>query len=67
MSKNKDNMTQNRWELIKKISQDRVFVDKHRNGTHTKRGGKLVCSNGTYVKPEEAPTWQELMKGEAAK
>lgn len=56
MSKNKDNMTRNRWELIKQIDLNRK--------------GKLLwdsSTKGTYKKPEEAPTWQELMKGESEK
>jgi len=53
MSKNKDNMTPIRWQMIKDISEKKLFSDKHRNGTQTKRGGKLVWNDGTYKKPKE--------------
>jgi len=53
VSKNKDNMTNERWKMIKAISEEKLFTDGHRNGTQTKRGGKLVWNKGTYKKPKE--------------
>lgn len=56
MSKNKDNMTLERWKMLKLKESGRIFADRERNGIVRKRHGKLlwdINQVGTYKKERD--------------